>query len=229
LSLLIAIGSNIKTCISDAFEMNTIEKAINEFHKNTCIRFLKRQSQFDYISIENGASGCWSSVGKVGGKQVVNLQSPGCVRKVGTPIHELMHAIGIIHQQNRDDRDRFVTIKKNNIRQGYEANFDKAKSGETSAYNIRYSYGSVMHYSATAFSKNGQPTIEAKSATSEVMGQREGFAKTDIALINKMYKCPSSSDSQPDEASTTTGKPFYGIFEALFPSSSMDEEEYQEE
>jgi hypothetical protein len=37
-----------------------------------------------------------------------------------------------------------VTIKKNNIKPGYEVNFAKAKSGETSGFGVGYDYGSVM-------------------------------------------------------------------------------------
>lgn len=63
-------------------------------------------------------SGCWSSVGRIGGEQVVNLQAPGCVTKKGTVIHELMHAAGFTHEQNRAERDNHVIIKWGNIRSG---------------------------------------------------------------------------------------------------------------
>lgn len=50
--------------------MDTIERAMNEYHKKTCIKFIpRRPSDRDYISIESGQSGCWSSVGRLGGKQ----------------------------------------------------------------------------------------------------------------------------------------------------------------
>lgn len=125
-----------------AHNMDMIERAFIQYHKNTCIRFIpRRPKDKDYISIENGSSGCWSSVGRTGGKQVVNLQSPGCLNKIGTVIHELLHAVGFLHEQNREERDGFVVIKKNNIRQGYEINFNKAKSGETSGYGVGYDYG----------------------------------------------------------------------------------------
>lgn len=215
--------------------MDVIERALIQYSKHTCIKFIpRRPTDKDYISIENGASGCWSSVGRVGGKQVVNLQSPGCVNKVGTVIHELLHVVGMLHEQNREERDKFVTIQKNNIRQGYEVNFAKAKPGEASGFGVSYDYASVMHYSANAFSKNGQPTIEAKSKINDKMGQREGFSQKDIEKVNKMYKCQMASNPNPTTPSkpsveSTTIKPddsFFGnLIETLFPSSSMDEEE----
>ena len=43
-----------------------------------------------------------------------------------------------------------------------------------------------MHYSRTAFSKNGLPTIEPKDA-SKTIGQRNGMSPTDIAELNAVY------------------------------------------
>lgn len=45
---------------------------------------------------------------------------------------------------------------------GTENNFEKASPATTTAFGVGYDYGSVMHYSANAFSRNGQPTIIAK-------------------------------------------------------------------
>lgn len=170
--------------------MNIIKRAFEEYHRSTCIRFIpRRQADKDYITITNGGTGCWSSIGRIGGKQVVNIQSPDCTTLLGTVIHELLHAVGFTHEQNREERDGFVFIRSKNIETGRERNFEKAKAGETSGFGVPYDYGSVMHYSAVAFSKNGQPTIEAKMRTSDVMGQRNGFSQKDIQKINKMYKC----------------------------------------
>lgn len=72
--------------------MSVIQNAINQYHRQTCIKFVQRRSiHSDYLSIENSQSGCWSSVGRIGGEQKINLQSPGCVAKSGTVIHELLH------------------------------------------------------------------------------------------------------------------------------------------
>lgn len=93
--------------------------AMAQYHAHTCIRFKPYNGEeSDYIRITAGKTGCWSSVGRVGGRQDVNLQVPGCVTKLGTVIHELMHAVGFLHEQSRYERDDYVTIQWNNIQQG---------------------------------------------------------------------------------------------------------------
>lgn len=52
---------------------------------------------------------------------------------------------------------------------GLEANFEKASSGSTNTFGVPYDYGSVMHYSSSAFSKNGQPTIVALVSKAKVI------------------------------------------------------------
>ncbi|XP_017475747.1 PREDICTED: high choriolytic enzyme 1 [Rhagoletis zephyria] len=175
-----------------ARDMATIEHAIEEYHRRTCIRFVPRSSEQDYISIVSGNSGCWSSVGRVGGKQEVNLQTPGCLSKPGTAMHELMHALGFLHEQNRQERDSYVNIQIQNVQPSAAPNFEKAQS--TIAFGVPYDYGSVMHYSANAFSRNGRPTIVAvRPGGNQLMGQRDGFSAFDIEKLNKMYNCDAAA------------------------------------
>lgn len=55
-------------------------------------------------------------IGRRGGKQEVSL-GKGCEAK-GKATHELMHALGFLHEQSRKDRDRHVTILTQNILDG---------------------------------------------------------------------------------------------------------------
>ncbi|XP_055373692.1 hatching enzyme 1.2-like [Condylostylus longicornis] len=172
-----------------AAELALIKHGLNEYHKKTCIRFKPRTNEKDYISIVNSPSGCWSSIGRIGGRQDVNVQTPGCfVRGSGTFVHELMHAVGFLHEQTRHERDNYITIQYNNINKSFLHNFDKTSPSQANAFGTPYDYGSIMHYSAYAFSSNGQPTIIPKQKVS-VMGQRNGFSEYDVMKINLMYKC----------------------------------------
>lgn len=71
-----------------------------------------------------------------------------------------MHALGFFHQQSAANRDDFIQINWDNIRRGREHNFNKYNETTVTDFNIMYDYDSVMHYSAKAFSKNGENTIE---------------------------------------------------------------------
>lgn len=99
-------------------------QAIGDFHQHTCVRFIPRTTEENYIFIGSSSSGCYSSVGRVGrGAQTINLQIPQCVQEKGTAIHELMHSIGLGHEQARADRDDHVVIMWHNVAPGKSHNF----------------------------------------------------------------------------------------------------------
>ncbi|XP_030573375.1 low choriolytic enzyme-like [Drosophila novamexicana] len=189
----------------NALELAVIQGAIEEYHRRTCIRFVPHKGERDYISIINDFSGCWSAVGRVGGQQKINLQTPGCLGRPGTVLHELMHALGFLHEQSRKERDDYVAIQYMNVRWRALRNFRKVDN--TEAFGVPYDYGSVMHYSKRAFSFNGQPTIVAKQADgANRMGQRLGFSDLDIEKLHRMYDCGAQETTVPAteaEASTT--------------------------
>jgi len=89
----------------------------------TCVRFVPwdgKAKDFLLIWPIKYPKGCWSYVGRFGGPQIVSLQppdskGPNCLGKEGRSIHELLHALGIFHEQSRADRDKFVQIHIDNV------------------------------------------------------------------------------------------------------------------
>lgn len=139
-----------------------------------------------YILI-NRSNGCSSYIGRqiTKGAQTLSLAS-GCLNNIGTTAHEFMHAMGWFHEQSRPDRDDHVTIMYENITPGYESNFNKYSTSVVGLLHYPYDYGSVMHYSSTSFSKNGQPTIVVKTPGSTI-GQRNGYSAIDAAEVIEIY------------------------------------------
>jgi astacin (peptidase family M12A) len=156
-----------------------VKAAIDHWEQRTPFRFVERTTQRDFISFEQ-RDGCFSSVGRQGGRQVISL-GLGC--GLGAAIHEIGHALGLWHEQSRSDRDQFIEVVIANVDPRFVHNFDKhILDGDDLG---GYDFGSIMHYPATAFSINGQPTIRVRGGAP--IGQRVGLSKGDIAAIKLMY------------------------------------------
>lgn len=173
----------------------------------TCIRFQPRKIANDYVNIFSGKY-CKSNLGRTGGAQDLSLNWKLCFEK-GIIIHELLHALGYIHMHNRPDRDKYVKILWKNIDPRWYKEFDKVNPQNFNHLGTPYDYQSVMHYGATAFTKNGANTIVTKDA--EHIGQRFGLSEGDIRRINNKYDCHQESHHGNHFGKSSAKTEFNGI------------------
>lgn len=189
--------------------ISAIRSAIKEWETTlTCMRKWRDVTNTpkprDYIYFFRGR-GCYSQVGRRGGLQKVSIGN-GCEYR-GIAIHEIGHALGFWHEQSRPDRDQYVTIYWNNIIPAMKFNFRKYSVSRIDSLGVPYDYGSVMHYGATSFSKDGRSiTIHANG---KKIGQRYGLSNSDKKQAQKLYGCTGTKCTDRVRHCTFWGKNGY--------------------
>ena len=167
----------------------------------------------NYITVSEftspGEGGFSDSVGMKGGQQNVEFGPHSWNR--GTICHEVGHALGLWHEQQRPDRDTYVHIHTENIAgnpppaaTGDQLNFTIVPDGQV--FGTTYDFYSVMEYSRNALSDNGGDTITMQPGFTQyidVIGTvfDRTLSKQDRAGIAAIYGNPST---QPSAVVTNT-------------------------
>jgi len=143
--------------------------------------------------------GCWAFVGFVyPHKNKIHL-STRCT--TGNAQHEILHALGMHHEQVREDRDDYVSILWNNIDSSWKPNYEKTKKESTLD---PYDLASMMHYPCgNAILPIGNPSLSFCGT----MGQRLGMTTNDIAQLQRMYNCTSDPTPAPTNTEYPTPAP----------------------
>ncbi len=171
--------------------------AMAEVKAITAVDFIPRNNQADYVLI----TACTvnnSCVGVISGAQVLNIVSWGSKFII---VHELMHALGFVHEQSRPDRGTYVTVNSANVSTTACTGSNCGMAGSSTCIcnfdivNIATSFGaydfrSVMHYGRSAFSANGADTLTCNSGYTQfqsVIGQRAYLSLGDAAGLQFKY------------------------------------------
>lgn len=135
----------------------SISQALHDIEAVSNVRFYNATGQptvdpvygFEYPYIDFvyvGASDVSESyVGRIGGRQEISL-ADFAAWQPGVITHEVCHAIGMLHEQQRPDRDNFVTINWSNLTSDGVAQFQKRTTNYL--YMGAYDFNSVMGYSS---------------------------------------------------------------------------------
>lgn len=161
-----------------------------EYELRTCLSLPERTEEENYITFRS-LGGCWSYIGMVGGPQNISI-GDGCER-IGTGEHEVMHALGIYHEQSRTDRDDYVEVVFDKINPGAVGNFEALTLEEADDRRVPYDFYSIMHYSKLGFTIDGNITIRTRDPQfQDTIGQRGTFSEGDVTKIGRMYGCSNT-------------------------------------
>lgn len=136
------------------------------------------------------------------------LLGKGCFSRA-VVLHELMHAIGFVHEQSRPDRNNYVRVLWQNVEAGRESEFERYGGEYFTENGFPYDLKSVMHYTEHSFSKNGRPTLIARSKVALRCRGRKCPTQSDVDRINHLYKCSFRGDLKLSEQHGDQRLPFF--------------------
>ncbi|CEF69893.1 Astacin-like metalloendopeptidase [Strongyloides ratti] len=183
----------IKYKINTNVNVSLVERAIKSFEKESCLRFQRvetlNETGLDFIFSKKLFYA--ESLGAISEIIPLKIGVPKKPARLGFLIHEMLHALGLLHEHQRVDRDEYVTINFDNVDEKYHGNFIKDYIFGNETYGIKYDYGSILHYEREAGhikGKKNKTTIKAKNPHyHKSMGQGIYFSFLDTKLLNKRY------------------------------------------
>jgi|GEM_PF-2099947 len=187
------------TISPDLPRQSRVTEAIEHWEKHTDMEFVERTDQDNYVEFIWDASICASYVGMMSSRQNIWLADWGTK---GNVIHEIGHAVGLIHEHSKPNRDNFVLINWDEIEEGKEHNF---LIDEQALQTDGFDFESIMLYYSNAFRIGSKPTI-TKLDGSTYQTQRRKLSDDDIRMVNLLYSWPVA-DFSADQTSTGVGKP----------------------
>ncbi|XP_055357025.1 uncharacterized protein LOC129602089 [Paramacrobiotus metropolitanus] len=195
-----------------------------------CLRFVKREFENDFIIFESttASTGCRSAVGRQGGPQAITL-SPACLTR-GIIQHLVLHALGMFHEHQRDDREQYVHFYPNRTTGSEAAAAAFRTLPGLRKYGAGYDVESIMHFGPFDFATSQQqPVLVMKTHGNSKMGQRRTLSVGDVAKLSAAYHCNINSTRADSEPFPEFNRDVFtseqcALFRALLPCWSIPDQ-----
>ncbi|HEX4924010.1 MAG TPA: M12 family metallopeptidase [Bdellovibrionales bacterium] len=162
-----------------------VETALAYLREKTVVNFVPFKGEADAIVFEPGEVNCKSYLGRVGGHQPIKLSaSCGWVEV----LHEVMHALGFVHEHSRTDRDDYLEINWENVQDEMKPQFAKVSPELMEPLRgAPFDYQSVMLYPPQLFAKRtNEETLRPKGGQ-RITPSTQGLSDEDIRRINRLF------------------------------------------
>lgn len=173
------IDSTVTTAMRAIFD-----RAVAHWERLTPIRFVPRANQANYLRVirTDNPLNTAGGIGMIGGEQIMRLREDAAF---STHVHEIGHTVGLQHEQNRADRDRFVQIRLNEVRKDEFQQMEPVNQLQIGFYDLQ----SVMHYEKNFVNRTGGRTLETIPPGIDVYND-DGLSAADVEAVYRMYGQP---------------------------------------
>lgn len=163
-------------------EKDVVEDAVKKWNKTASVQFVPRKSEGDYVRFVKHNRACDSDYGRRGGGQIVRCNSI----RTGYIMHEMGHAVGLIHEHQRPDRNKYVKFPAGENLAGVSVQIDPtigAPSGISGKGTTvgKFDFESIMCYT-TSQDLLEQPDYKGKLRKTRTDILTDG----DLAAIKKV-------------------------------------------
>jgi hypothetical protein len=163
-----------------------VERAVQYFNQHTPVTFIPRSDQPDAVVFEPGPEHCFSTLGRSGGLQPINLAKDCHTQEI---LHEMMHALGFVHEQSRTDRDTYLRILWDNIEEKYRPQFAIVPDSLMEAMRgTPFDYHSIMLYRADTFTTHPGLASIQPTGPGPIDPVHEGLSEMDIQRLKRLFR-----------------------------------------
>ncbi|WP_312338157.1 M12 family metallopeptidase [Sphingobacterium sp.] len=168
-----------------------IQQALRHWERNTNVRFYNATGQptvdptwgfeYPYIEFVNSTFNR-SPVGRIGGRQQLELAA---FQDSSVAIHEIGHAIGMLHEQSAFNRDDYINLNLSNVPVDNRHNFDKRTSNYFAVGSV--DFNSVMMYGSYDFAINPSIPVMTRKSDGTTWSGGNALTNSDRSWANNIY------------------------------------------